>query len=142
MIPTSELRIGNWAQRPAPYHQYGVVIQSTHQILIESDGKSFSHYAFQLQPIPLTSSLLEAIGCVGNKNAFTLTKNNFTFLLQPAETGFYLWQLEPTRSLQLEQVRYVHQLQNLVEDITGIPMVMTQSDIDKWQSPATVLNTA
>jgi hypothetical protein len=85
---------------------------------------------------------LEAIGCVGNKNAFTLTKNNFTFLLQPAETGFYLWQLEPTRSLQLEQVRYVHQLQNLVEDITGIPMVMTQSDIDKWQSPATVLNTA
>ena len=142
MIPTSELRIGNWAQRPAPYHQYGVVIQSTHQILIQSDGRIFYHYAFQLEPIPLTTSLLEAIGCAGNKNGFTLTKNNFSFLLQPAEQGFHLWQLEPTHSLLLEGVNYVHQLQNLIEDITGIPMVITQTDIDKSQSPESILNTA
>jgi hypothetical protein len=132
MIPTNEIRSGNWVRRPAPYNQCGQIAQTENTISVLHHGKRFFHYAFQLQPISLSSHILESVGCTSMSNdTYHLVMDQYHFMLCLQETGnITVWQSQPSKSLQLGEVKYLHQLQNLLFKLTELELSIDREALE------------
>lgn len=138
------MRLGNWVQRPIPYHQLGEVIQNEDQVCILHEGKRYFHYPFQLRPILITPELLELIcGNSIDQDVFILNLKGHSFVLQPIEGNkLQIWQTKPFLSTQLEQVKYLHQLQNFISDIADISLPITLEMLEQATSETAKLHIA
>jgi hypothetical protein len=129
----NELRIGNWVRGENKYKKTEefIKVESIHYKGINVyDDTEYGHpvieadYSFEdLQPIPLTSELLEKCGFVLDKGVgvwFDKKENDgfrFTFTLWDSYEGGYLFTREmPSNHIP---VFYLHQLQNLYFALTG-----------------------
>lgn len=109
MIPSNELRIGNWVKNVYPYHQNPYQIDAYHIHEAECDKIVFN-------PIPLTPEVLEKCGFDYTESLHRLGEleigyDNEDFMLMQ-------YSLRYKKAIILK-VKYLHQLQNLYFALTG-----------------------
>lgn len=124
MIAVNEIRIGNWLQ-----DRHEVTEESGFYVQVESimyKGINYSYrdeedeYLFEhLHPIPLTPEILEKCGFVYDNNykinignGVTLEFDSDVFFKQINSEGVPSFVVMPT------EIKYLHQLQNLIFAIT------------------------
>jgi hypothetical protein len=134
-IPINELRIGNWIY--VCYTQpIKVVIEKVFLIDAEKDiinchtpyGRNEAKYS--LQPIPLTSEILEKCGFEKRQeyNGLAFKKNNFE-LWKGSNWEFFNYSVVTRNEDGINEpdidVKYLHQLQNLYLALTGKELEIT-----------------
>lgn len=117
MISANELRIGNWVYSYNPktmnhLHLLKVKARNIHHL--EENPKSETY-----QPIPLTAEILKKCGFNENKNWFY--KSNFILGYLSTDDNLQAeWQFGGAEGgWNLIDIKYLHQLQNIVHALTG-----------------------
>ena len=124
MINSNELRIGNIVDAiNKRYNEKYIIVESVNSECINSDWRPYNF--IQLTPIPLTPEVLLAAGFQKNKWAEEYSRSLFgdyslsfdEVLTFKCDDDFY--------NYNLTQIKYLHQLQNLIHSLTG-----TELEID------------
>lgn len=121
MIEPKELRIGNYV-----YMGNNTVfpdkIQDISSTIISSE--LFSAFSPEtLYPIPLTQDWIEKLGA-DNLGYYFIEKGS-TWNSPVGEDGFFFG-MDEEGGIEICRVKFVHQLQNLVYDITGKELTLKQ----------------
>jgi len=115
-IAANELRIGNWVSygdNKFKKVDFGVLIEIHQQSLA-----THNDYGIRIQPIPLTSEILEKCGFIKNDIDVYSTIEINDFEIQENENVFRFSVNDGEYNLGKE-IKFVHQLQNLYFALTG-----------------------
>lgn len=115
MIKPEELRIGNWFTKDGEYHNVGHIQKNFYNICVNNYGPE------NINPIPLTPEILEAVGFDKEKElVYVLKKFDqcHVVLIQRLD----VWMLHitgPFGMVQCSPIQHLHNLQNFIYSISG-----------------------
>jgi hypothetical protein len=114
-MKANELRIGNWIYSKT--YSKEIQMKSFFGLCnVEASPDLF-------KPIPLTEEWLLKLGCIEvYENAFQDV--DLTFIVEFKENKFIVYLICPMPWIELEHIKYVHQLQNLYFALTGEELII------------------
>jgi hypothetical protein len=116
-MKASELRIGNYVQLEGLKKPIQVSIIDTTETSTNTKAK----------PIPLTEEWLLKLGCIEvYENAFQDVDS--TFIVEFKENKFIVYLICPMPWIELENIKYVHQLQNFFFALTGEELTISNAN--------------
>ena len=113
-MKAAELRIGNWVLKGFPVLEPERLNASGIAFICSCEMADQSHY---IEPIPITQEWLTKFGFTAK--GFKIIQPNYRLLEWSYGKEFYISDMDTNTLYEVENVQFVHQLQNLFYALTG-----------------------